>query len=305
MAVVQSKNVTLDSTSTTLDAAFDASTSAQNTLFAAVIFFTDAEDPVVTPPSGWTLLDRFHANGFQWCYLYSRSGDGTQTSFSVEFSDLVHPSVTLWEDDDIGEQVDLIAGNGSDTQVGELFHVTSNPITVSVGDRLFAIHWSGAAQQTWQSEDPSWTTVHGPVGMLVLTKDAASTTETSTASRDSGGWSGWMLVAFTPAAGGGDPGVEEVTGSGSVGVEATGTIVAIAPGTYGLDVSGFDNFEPPVGAFLRLIGTTTADACWVEVVQVDGTMLYVVDAEQPGDDTLATVYAGNEAVEVRYHTDPE
>jgi len=313
-----------EATSTEHTATFDGGATAEaGNLLVATFFETGGEGQTIEAPEGWTpILDPVGWDGGseRLTVQYWKEADGTETGITINTglsaaSVLVVAEYAIKDFTVVASGADYGFSNGTispASEVGDLVIATAvwgfNEHEPTYGmwytpRDLVPEDGKLAASAGWR-----WIALQDRIvdegearlePTRVFTAGPPAAPDTNLAGRLT------VMVVRGTIDGGGDPGVEEVTGSGSVGVEATGTIVAIAPGTYGLDVSGFDSFEPPVGAFLRLIGTTTADACWVEVVQVDGTMLYVVDAEQPGDDTLATVYAGNEAVEVRYHTDPE
>ncbi len=305
MAVVQFARALADTGPVTL--ALATAPSAENAVFAAVWYFDDTQATNgINTPAGWELI-AFGTLSSHKGALFRRLSSTNQT-FTATYSSATAArwSVVLWEDTE-GTGTLRVASCGAETETPG--HA-SPTISCVVGDYLVGWHGKNAFTGTFATSPADWTTVaNSPAdtrgACFAQTKTADTTSDESVALWDAGGDVGFAvagIAAFEPSSA--TPTNVEITGEGGFDFTGSASLVSAAPGTWALDTSSIGGVAPPVGGFLRLIGTTSSQACWVEVTAVDGDTLYIVDAEQAGDDTLASLATAEAAgsIEIRRHS---
>ncbi len=282
--------------------------SAANAIFAAVWYFDGTQGTNgVNTPAGWELVS--YGNAYtQHNGLLFRRLNSTAQGFDATYSSATAArwAVVLWEDDE-GTGALRAAACAPETETPG--H-ESPTITCEVGDYLVGWRGKNAFAGTYATSAGDWTDIaNAPAddrgACFAHHGTADATSEASAVTWAVGGDTGWAIAgiaAFEPA--NAAPAVVEVSGEGGFDFTGTASLVSAAPGTWALDTSSIGGVAPPVGGFLRLIGTTSSQACWVEVTAIDGDTLYIVDAQQAGDDTLASLASAEAAgsIEIRRHS---
>ena len=306
ITIVQARGFNITEATTAVAMPFTGTPTAGNRIFAALYVNTaDGANPGPsdTPPEGWTHLitERVFASGL-YAQLFTKPSDGTETSFATTLPFASTYSGVVWEVSGLGAQIAVTSG-----ETDAALSMTTTAVTTEAGGHLFVFAFQPTFSASFSAVAPDVEVGRSAPTVtraFVLYREADAATETVPLNSTQDGFGGWVAVSY--ADGGGsepDPDVVEVTGTGSFDVSGTGTVAAVAAGSWALDTTGI-TLSPPVGAHLRLIGTTSALACWVTVTSIAGAVLYVEDAQQPGDATLAALAAAEAAgsVEIRRYS---
>jgi hypothetical protein len=309
MAVIQSRGVNVADPTTTAALTFTGAVTAGSVLLACLYYNNGTTPPSATPPAGWTIMatDQTYASAM-YGQVFTKVADGSETGISITL-----PAASIYAlcivEASSGAQLDFASGETDDSGTA----INGTAIDTEVGADVFGFFWQQAFGAVLTSTDTL--VVYGDATntrAMVTHRVADAATEAMSAVSSQGGFAGWIAVSFA-AAGPGEPDVVEGTGglSGAGSLSASG--VALAAGTYALNAAGALSFTPdlPVGGFLRLLGVSSGTACWVEVSGFEGAasapdVIYVVDAQQAGDDSLAALVDAEQAatgtVEVRHYS---
>lgn len=306
MAVIQARGVNVPEGAVNASLNFSSSVAANSRLIAFFYYLaSDSIAPSTTAPTGWTLVrtEQVYA-GTIYGQVFVKNdlttGSEGTTGFSTPTMNATCPYALVIIEASVGAQLDVDSGE-TDNSVS----LTTTALTTESGGDVFAAYFQHAFGAVWTSADTLVAAGDATnTRVYAVHRVADATTETFTASSSQGGMAGWLAISFAPASGGG-PTVVTVTGNGSIDVAgSSASIVAVDAGTWafsGIEAIGLD---PPVGAHLRLTGGISGFFCWVTVLQVQDGVMYLADATQTGDHTLADLAAAETggSIEIRRYS---